>query len=114
MQAVLRLFARMEARGFQLALLEGYRSPDRQDMLADLGSNVTNARGMQSRHQYGQAADIAPMKDGRLVISERDPWAFAAYQALGQEAEALGLTWGGRWNLRDYGHVEWSRASKRG
>lgn len=114
MQAVLQLFARMEARGYALALLEGYRSPERQDMLADLGNNVTNARGLQSRHQFGLAADIAPVKDGRLLISERDPWAFEAYQALGQEAEALGLAWGGRWNLRDYGHVEFTRAGKRG
>jgi peptidoglycan L-alanyl-D-glutamate endopeptidase CwlK len=113
MQTVLQLFSRMEARGYPLALLEGYRSPERQDMLADLGSHVTNARGLQSRHRFGLAADIAPVRDGRLLISERDPWAFEAYQALGQEAEALGLVWGGRWNLRDFGHVELPRSAKR-
>jgi peptidoglycan L-alanyl-D-glutamate endopeptidase CwlK len=106
MHVVLRLFARMEERGYSLVLLEGYRSPDRQDRLANLGAQVTNARALQSRHQFGLAADIAPLRDGRLVISERDPWAFEVYQALGQEAEALGLIWGGRWKLRDYGHVE--------
>jgi peptidoglycan L-alanyl-D-glutamate endopeptidase CwlK len=111
MQTVLQLFDQLKARGYNLVLLEGYRSPERQDMLANLGTHVTNARGLQSRHQLGLAADIAFMKDGRLVISERDPWAFAAYQALGEEAEALGLVWGGRWTFKDYGHVEMSRAT---
>ena len=106
MNLALRVFARMEARGYPLALLEGYRNPDRQDALAESGFHVTNARAFQSKHQYGLAMDVAPIRDGRLVISERDPWAMQAYQALGEEAEKEGLTWGGRWKLRDYGHIE--------
>jgi peptidoglycan L-alanyl-D-glutamate endopeptidase CwlK len=106
MQQVLRVFARMEARGYPFALLEGYRSPERQDMLAGLGNHVTNARAFQSKHQYGLALDAAPLRDGKLVISERDQWAMQAYQALGEEAEKAGLVWGGRWKLKDYGHVE--------
>lgn len=105
-QVVLKLFAEMEQRGYPMALLEGYRSPERQDMLADKGSSVTHARANQSKHQYGLAADIAPIRNGKLVISERDPWAATAYQVLGEEAEILGLTWGGRWAMRDLGHVE--------
>lgn len=105
-QTVLLVFARMEARGYPLALLEGYRSPERQDKLAASGTRVTNARAYQSKHQYGLAADVAPVKDGRLRISERDPWAMEAYRALGEEAERAGLIWGGRWSLKDYGHIE--------
>lgn len=105
-QTVLLVFARMEARGYPLALLEGYRSPERQDKLAASGVRVTNARAYQSKHQYGVAADVAPVKDGRLRISERDPWAMEAYRALGEEAERAGLIWGGRWSLKDYGHIE--------
>ncbi|MFT3849468.1 MAG: M15 family metallopeptidase [Propionivibrio sp.] len=106
MHPVLQVFARLAARGYTFALLEGYRSPERQEKLADLGSQVTNARSFQSKHQYGMAADLAPVRDGKLVISERDPWAMEAYLALGEEAEKLGLTWGGRWWFKDYGHVE--------
>jgi peptidoglycan L-alanyl-D-glutamate endopeptidase CwlK len=106
MRRALLVFTRMEARGFPMALLEGYRSPERQDALASLGPNVTRARAFQSKHQYGLALDAAPMLNGRLVISERDPWAMQAYQALGEEAEKAGLVWGGRWTLRDYGHIE--------
>ncbi|WP_334190941.1 M15 family metallopeptidase [Noviherbaspirillum sp.] len=106
MQFALLVFARMEARGYPMALLEGYRSAERQDMLADSPQHVTNARGYESKHQYGLALDAAPIRDGRLVISERDPWAMQAYQALGEEAEKVGLVWGGRWKLRDFGHIE--------
>ena len=106
MNLALRVFARMEARGYPLALLEGYRSPERQDVLAESGFHVTNAKAFQSKHQYGLAMDVAPIRDGRLVISERDPWAMQAYQVLGEEAEKEGLIWGGRWKLRDYGHIE--------
>lgn len=102
----LLVFARAEARGFPFTLLEGYRSPERQDALADLPTHVTNARAFQSKHQYGLALDAAPLKSGRLLISERDPWAMEAYRVLGEEAEKVGLTWGGRWKLKDFGHIE--------
>ncbi|MBD8654067.1 M15 family metallopeptidase [Oxalobacteraceae sp. CFBP 13730] len=95
-----------EQHGYEMALLEGYRSPARQDALAASGSNVTNARAFQSWHQYGLAGDCAFLRDGKLVISEKDPWAMHGYQVYGQVAESLGLTWGGRWKMMDFGHTE--------
>jgi peptidoglycan L-alanyl-D-glutamate endopeptidase CwlK len=106
LQPVLELLRRLERRGYVFALLEGYRSPERQEVLADKGAHVTNARAYQSKHQFGLAVDLAPVRDGRLVISERDPRAMEAYQVLGEEAEKAGMVWGGRWWLKDYGHVE--------
>lgn len=95
-----------ERHGYDMALLEGYRSPERQDRLAALGNGVTNARAFQSYHQFGLAADCAFLRDGKLVISERDPWAMRGYRLYGEVAESLGLTWGGRWKLMDFGHAE--------
>lgn len=95
-----------EKHGYEMALLEGYRSPARQDMLARMGGQVTNARAFQSWHQYGLAADCAFWRDGKLVISEKDPWAMRGYQLYGEVAESLGLTWGGRWTMMDFGHTE--------
>jgi peptidoglycan L-alanyl-D-glutamate endopeptidase CwlK len=95
-----------ERHGYDMALLEGYRSPERQNQLASMGSSVTNARAFQSYHQYGLAADCAFWRDGKLVISEKDPWAMRGYQLYGQVAESLGLTWGGRWKMLDLGHIE--------
>jgi peptidoglycan L-alanyl-D-glutamate endopeptidase CwlK len=95
-----------EKHGYEMALLEGYRSPARQDVLARLGAAVTNARAFQSWHQYGLAADCAFWREGKLVISEKDPWAMRGYQLYGEVAESLGLTWGGRWTMMDFGHTE--------
>ena len=106
-QRLLQAFRIMkEQHGYDMALLEGYRSPARQDVLAAQGSSVTSAAAFQSWHQYGLAADCAFLRDGKLVISERDPWAMRGYQLFGAVAESLGLTWGGRWKMMDFGHTE--------
>ncbi|AUH52501.1 peptidase M15 [Chromobacterium sp. ATCC 53434] len=105
-QDVLRVMGRMKARGFPMVLLEGFRSAERQNRLAGGGTKVTQAKGGESKHQYGLAADLAPVRNGKVVISERDPWAMQAYNALGEESRAIGLTWGGVWSFRDYGHIE--------
>jgi peptidoglycan L-alanyl-D-glutamate endopeptidase CwlK len=95
-----------EKHGYEMALLEGYRSPARQNLLAAMGSHVTNAAAFQSYHQYGLAADCAFWREGRLVISERDPWAMRGYRLYGEVTESLGLVWGGRWTMMDFGHTE--------
>lgn len=106
-QRLLTVFRIMKERhGYEMAILEGYRSAARQDALAALGPGVTNARSWQSWHQYGLAADCAFVRDGKLVISEKDPWAMRGYQLYGQVAESVGLTWGGRWKMMDFGHTE--------
>lgn len=105
-QLVLRVMERMQVRGVQMVLLEGYRSPERQEVLASRDTKVTGARGGQSKHQYGLAVDLAPFQDGRLVISQADPGAARVYEIYGQEAEAVGLVWGGRWSFRDLVHIE--------
>lgn len=108
-QRLLLVYRAMESHGYRMALLEGYRSPERQQMLAQLGPQVTNANAFQSYHQFGLAADSAFLREGRLVISEKDPWAMEGYRLYGSYAESFGLTWGGRWQLRDFGHVELRR-----
>lgn len=95
-----------ERHGYEMALLEGYRSPERQDRLAAAGNHVSNARAFQSFHQFGLAADCAFIREGKLVISERDPWAMRGYQLYGEAAEAVGMVWGGRWTMMDFGHTE--------
>jgi peptidoglycan L-alanyl-D-glutamate endopeptidase CwlK len=106
-QRLLTVFKIMkETHGYDMAILEGYRSPERQNLLAAAGSSVTNARAFQSYHQFGLAADCAFLRDGKLVISEKDPWAMRGYQLYGATAEAAGLHWGGRWTMMDFGHTE--------
>ena len=106
-QRLLKAFKIMkEKHGYDMAILEGYRSPERQNTLAALGASVTNAAAFQSWHQYGLAADCAFLRDGKIVISEKDPWAMRGYALYGEVAESQGLTWGGRWKMMDFGHTE--------
>jgi len=107
-QRLLMVFKIMQQRhGYEMVLLEGYRSPERQNSLAG-NSNITRARGFQSYHQFGLAADVAFKRNGKVVISERDSWAMQGYQLYGEVAESVGLTWGGRWkSIQDYGHTEY-------
>jgi len=95
-----------EEHGYDMVLIEGYRSPERQTQLASLGAQVTNAAAWQSYHQHGLAADSAFMRAGKLVISERDAWAARGYELYGEVAQRVGLTWGGHWQNADLGHVE--------
>ena len=107
-QRLLMVFKIMKERhGYELVLLEGYRSPERQNRLSG-NKNTTLAKAYQSYHQFGLAADVAFKRDGKVVISERDPWAMRGYQLYGEVAESVGLTWGGRWkSIQDYGHTEY-------
>lgn len=109
-QRLLVVFKLMKERhGYDMVLIEGYRSPERQARLYEQGSHVTQVGANMSYHQYGLAADSAFFRDGKVVISERDPWAMRGYQLYGEIAEQVGLTWGGGWKMQDYGHVELRR-----
>jgi peptidoglycan LD-endopeptidase CwlK len=102
-----------EQHGYELVLLEGYRSPERQAALLALGPSVTRAGPLESLHQHGVAADCAFVKNGKIVISEQDAWAMRGYEKYGEVARGLGLTWGGDWrSLKDYGHIEWRRSAR--
>lgn len=110
-QRLLVIFKLMrEQHGYDMVLLEGYRSPERQLQLAALGPQVTRAGAFESYHQYGLAADCAFVRDGRIVLSEQDPWAARGYALYGEVARSLDLTWGGEWrSIKDFGHVEMRR-----
>jgi len=110
-QRLLMVFRIMrEQHGYEMVLLEGYRSPQRQEQLAAMGGHVTKVGAFRSYHQFGLAADSAFLRDGKVVISERDPWAMRGYELYGSVAASLGLTWGGGWRtLKDLGHVELRR-----
>lgn len=106
-QRLLLVFKIMKEKyDYDMTILEGYRSPERQNMLAAMGPSVTNVAAFQSYHQFGLAADCAFMRYGKLVISEKDPWAMQGYRLYGEVAESVGLTWGGRWKMMDLGHTE--------
>lgn len=90
------LFRRLRDRGLQPLLWEAYRTPERADELAKRG---TGASGKRSMHCLGAAVDIV-----HATQHWNAPQSF--WEAIGEEAAALGLTWGGRWSRPDKPHVQ--------
>jgi peptidoglycan L-alanyl-D-glutamate endopeptidase CwlK len=110
-QRLLVVFKLMKERhGYEMVLIEGYRSPERQAELFAQGGHITQAAANLSYHQHGLAADSAFLRNGQVVISEHDPWARRGYQLYGEIAEQVGFVWGGRWKMLDLGHVELRKA----
>lgn len=105
-QRVLVIYTVMKQRGYEMALVEGYRSPARQAELAS-GGKATRAKAGQSCHQYGLAVDSAILKNGKLQWNMNDRWVRDGYFLYGELAEQAGLSWGGNWrSIKDYVHVE--------
>lgn len=71
-----------------------------------MGGKVTNAKGGQSYHNFGLAADFALDKDTDRAGLQPD-WNFQSYKVLAEEAEKLGLEAGFFWkNFPDAPHVQ--------
>ncbi|PJJ96088.1 hypothetical protein CO611_09210 [Lysobacteraceae bacterium NML03-0222] len=106
-QRVLAIYKVMkEQYGYEMVLVEGYRSPERQAQLMGAGK-ATRAGAWQSCHQYGLAVDSAPLRNGKLQWDMNDEWTRRAYFLYGGLAKQAGLEWGGDWrSLKDYVHVE--------
>ncbi|WP_373350297.1 LysM peptidoglycan-binding domain-containing protein [Acinetobacter bereziniae] len=89
--------------GIFWTITDGYRSPSAQDALP---SANTNAKALQSYHQYGLAIDIWSVRDGEIVAynkkigSNAEKISSMDHKALGPIGESLGLVWGGRWKSK--------------
>ena len=82
-------------------LFEGYRSPQRQNLLANGTKPVTKAQPWASAHQFGLAADFVPWdpdRPGHWHWSDDADWPL-----LKREANRLGLVNNISW---DKVHVE--------
>lgn len=108
-----RILAAMQALGFPMFVVSGNRSLEQQQALFAQGRTkpgkiVTNCDGVtkKSNHQDGRAVDCAfvddPLTEKIETWDEKQPW-----EVYGEMAEALGLTWGGRWrSVTDRPHIE--------
>ena len=95
----------MAMLGHPVRIVEGYRTPERQDELYAQGRTapgrvVTNAKGNESLHQFGVAVDFTFRKEGYDAPEE-------LWQTLGKIGESVGFEWGGRWKtFPDQPHFE--------
>lgn len=96
----------MEMLGHPMRITQGYRSIEHQNALYAQGRNgdtrlrVTNAKGGDSLHQYGVAADFVFRREGYDASK-------ALWETFGKVAEKHGFEWGGRWtSFVDKPHLE--------
>jgi hypothetical protein len=101
---IIELIRQCKAKGIELAIVEAYRTPSKQNEYRSMGKKYTRSSGGFSKHQYGLAIDVVPIVDS---VAE---WHNAAlWKKVGTVGERLGLRWGGRWrHPYDPGHFEWT------
>lgn len=106
--AKLTLFEKkLAANGIKVILTAGYRSiAEQNDLYAKgrtkPGKKVTNARGGDSWHNWGLAADYVFVINGKVTWD--GPWA-----TFGKIARECGLEWGGDFkSIVDRPHVQWT------
>ena len=95
--------------GINIILVQGFRSFAEQDALyakgrTEVGKIVTNAKGGYSFHNYGLAFDFCPLRaDGSTDWDD-----MKKFERVGARAEDIGMTWGGRWKMKDMGHCQFT------
>jgi hypothetical protein len=101
---IIELIRQCKSKGIELAVVEAYRTPSKQNEYRSMGKKYTRSSGGYSKHQYGLAIDIVPIVDSVAVWDN-----LALWKRIGITGEKLGLRWGGRWrHPYDPGHFEWT------
>lgn len=106
-QKLILFESKLAQNGIKVMLTAGFRSFDEQNALyangrTKPGKKVTNARGGESWHNYGLAADYAFVINGKVTWN--GPWA-----TFGRIAKMCSLEWGGDFkSIVDRPHVQWT------
>ena len=88
------------------AVLEGLRTPERQQQLVKAGASLT----LKSRHLTGHAVDLGAIVDGKIRWDW--PLYYKIAEAMKDAARDLkvSITWGGDWTMfKDGPHYELNR-----
>jgi peptidoglycan L-alanyl-D-glutamate endopeptidase CwlK len=103
------LIAAAAGEGIRLCVTSGRRTINQQNVIFAQGRTapgkiVTNAKGGQSPHNFGLAADFCPLNAaGELWWNAPE----SMWQRIGSLAKARGLVWGGDFkSIKDRPHVE--------
>jgi peptidoglycan L-alanyl-D-glutamate endopeptidase CwlK len=97
--------ARLMEADIPVKIVDTLRTPEEQAHNIAKGVSWT----MRSKHLTGDAMDVCPYAIFALDGPDRLQWDTAdpVWTRIGKIAEGCGLTWGGRWQQRDMGHVEY-------
>ena len=99
------LLARCVEARIAILIVDTLRTPQEQAENLRKGVSWT----MNSKHLTGDAIDLVPFDIYAINGADKLLWRaeHPAWQVMGQIGEALGLRWGGRWQVRDLGHFEY-------
>lgn len=107
----------MTALGYPMRICQGKRTTEEQQALWAQGRTmpgriVTNCDGVVklSNHQSGRALDACFIGNDPFLEKGLRAEAVAIWAAYGACGEAMGLVWGGRFQLVDKPHLELPRA----
>ena len=109
-ERLLGLLAEARKRGVDYHVISGFRSYIEQDGLyaqgrSTPGAVVTNARGGESAHQFGIAADLC--RDADVTRHGLQPdWEPESYELLRELCPLFELVWGGTFHRPDRPHVQ--------
>lgn len=84
-------------------ITDGYRSPTEQNALPNAN---TNAKALQSYHQYGLAIDIVSVRNGEITYLSDGKQSMEDSKKIGPIGQKIGLVWGGVWRKKDWPHFE--------
>jgi hypothetical protein len=106
--AVRNIVVALADRGLVVEIVQGLRTFAEQDALYAQGRTqpgpiVTQARGGESNHNYGLAADLCPFVNGKPNWNAP----LSVWATIGAVAAEHGLEWGGAWKkFLDKPHVQ--------
>lgn len=99
------LLARCVEQGIAVMIVDTLRTPAEHQANLARGVSWTT----RSKHLDGDAIDICPYATWDAHGPDKLNWdgADPVWAKLGAIGEALGLRWGGRWKVKDWGHFEY-------
>ena len=99
------LLARCVEHGIAVMIVDTRRTPAEHAMNLAKGVSWTQ----HSKHLDGDAIDICPYATWDAHGPDKVNWdgGDPVWLKLGAIGEAIGLRWGGRWRVKDWGHFEY-------
>lgn len=95
------LLSKAKDEGIIFNITSTLRDAEYQNLLFKSYPKVTNAKGNESYHNYGDAFDVAIIKNKKISNDKND------YYKLSLIAKNIGLSWGGDFkSINDFGHFE--------
>lgn len=106
----MELIARCVEAGIAVTIVDTLRTPEEQAENLRKGVSWTrNSRHLpQPPDGRSRAIDICPYFQYQLHGPDKLAWdaSDGVWQIIGDIGEELGLVWGGRWSVKDYGHFQ--------